>query len=124
MKIYTTLPKHLKPLFNNEIERYRQAFKADQLHQAWEHLEKAHVIGQRYPFAHTLVHWKMLKFGWRLGCRKEILTQCKRLVFCGFKSLFGNIPLGNTGGSDVSSIMTFPVDPIIRAMLMRAGVRP
>ncbi|MCH2215643.1 MAG: DUF3703 domain-containing protein [Flavobacteriales bacterium] len=122
MKIYTTLPERLKPYFNVELKQYKQALNADQLHIAWEHLERAHILGQRYPFAHISVHWKMLKFGWKLGCRKEIWVQTRRLVSSGFESLFGSIPMGNPGGSNVSSLMSFPVDPHIRGIFAEAGV--
>jgi len=29
-------------------------------------LERAHIIGQKYPYTHTFVHWKMLQFGFKI----------------------------------------------------------
>lgn len=122
MKFYTTIPTQLKPYFEIELNQFRQAFAAEQLDVAWEHLERAHIIGQRYPSSHSYVHWKMLQFGFRIKCTREIFGQIPRLVFGGIKSFVGNIPVGNPGGADVPPLKAFPIDPQIRAIFAEAGV--
>lgn len=122
MKFYTSIPARLKPYFDIELNQFRQAFAAEQLHIAWEHLERAHIIGQRYPTAHSYVHWKMLQFGFRIKCTREIFGQIPRLVFGSIKSFVGKIPVGNPGGADVPPLKVFPIDPQIRAIFAEAGI--
>ena len=71
MKFYTSLPKTLKPYYITELEKYRIEYSNGNLKNAWHHLERAHIIGQKYPYAHTIVHWKMLQFGFKIKNRKE-----------------------------------------------------
>jgi hypothetical protein len=122
MKLYTRLPDRLKPYFETEMAHFRQAYAQSQLHRAWQHLERAHIIGQRYPYAHSYVHWKMLQFGFHIKCTKEILGQIPRLIFGGIKSFVGKVPAGNPGGADVPPLKPFPIDPQIRAIFAEAGV--
>ncbi|HKL39661.1 MAG TPA: DUF3703 domain-containing protein [Cryomorphaceae bacterium] len=122
MKVYTKLPMRLKPFFETELAHFRQAYAEQQLHIAWEHLERAHILGQRYPYAHSYVHWKMLQFGFRIKCTKEIIGQIPRLIFGGVKSFVGKVPTGNPGGANVPALRSFPVDPQILAIFAEAGV--
>lgn len=101
MKFYTLMPKALKPFFKQELTNAANAFSVGHLQQSWQHLEKAHIIGQPYPYHHSLVHWKMLLFGINTKNTKEIIGQIPRLIFGGVKSFVGKIPVGNTGGSNV-----------------------
>ena len=56
MKFYTSIPKSLKPYYETELEKYKTEYLLRDFEAAWNHLERAHIIGQRYPFAHSLVH--------------------------------------------------------------------
>lgn len=114
MKFYTTLPKKLKPHFDREMDEYRSQFNSGHLSESWNHLERAHVIGQRYPFAHSYVHWKMFQFGIKIKNTREIFGQIPRLVFGGVKSFVGVVPVGNPGNSNVSPVQPFPIDPSIQ----------
>jgi len=122
MKLYTKLPSRLKPFFETELAQFRQAYAEEQLHIAWEHLERAHILGQRYPYEHSYVHWKMLQFGFRINCTREIFGQIPRLIFGGVKSFLGRVPMGNPGGADVPPQKPFPIDPQILAIFAEAGV--
>jgi Protein of unknown function (DUF3703) len=83
-----------------------------QLQACWQHYERAHIIGQRYPLQHSYVHWQMLKFGIKIKSIKEIFGQVTRLVFGGVKSFVGTVPIGNTGGANVPPLkpMEIPAD--------------
>ena len=78
MKFYTTMPVTLKPFFKQSLHDYVTALKKKDLTEAWNHLERAHVIGQSYPYHHSLVHWKMLVFGCRIKSIKEVVGQIPR----------------------------------------------
>ncbi len=112
MKLYTTMPQLLKPFYRQELEAAHMDFAEKKYTQSWRHLERAHILGQPYPVEHTLVHWKMLRFGIRIKNGKEIIGQLPRLLFGGVKSFVGKIPTGNTGGANVPPLkpMEIPAD--------------
>jgi hypothetical protein len=122
MNLNTNLPKTLSPYFKAELEAYVLAYNAGDLAKAWVHLERAHIIGQRYPFAHTYVHWKMLQFGFRIKSTKEVLGQIPRLLVGGVKSFVGKVPLGNPGGANVPPMKPFPIDADIKAIFEKARI--
>lgn len=124
MKFYTILPKGLKPYYNRELEKYQLEYSNGNLKTAWHHLERAHIIGQQYPFAHSFVHWKMLQFGLKIKSGKEVLGQIPRLIFGGVKSFVGKVPLGNPGGANVPPLKPFPIEKELQDVFKKAGVKP
>lgn len=110
MKFYTSIPKSLKGYYDKELNGYDTEYSNGNLKNAWNHLERAHIIGQKYPYAHTCVHWKMLQFGFKIKSGKEILGQIPRLIFGGVKSFVGKIPVGNPGGANVPPLKPFPIE--------------
>ena len=122
MTFNTSMPSTLQPYFGRELQSYYCSLKENNLQQAWRHLEKAHVIGQAYPFKHTYVHWKMLQFGIKLKSTKEVIGQVPRLLIGGVKSFVGKIPVGNTGGANIPPLKTIPVEQEIIEIFKQAGV--
>ncbi|EDM43179.1 hypothetical protein SCB49_11909 [unidentified eubacterium SCB49] len=122
MPINTTLPTTLKPYFKNELKLYTLEYNNGNLQAAWHHLERAHIIGQQYPVAHTLVHWKMLQFGFKIKNSKEVFGQLPRLIFGGVKSFVGKVPVGNPGGANVPPLKPFPISEEIKAIFVKAGI--
>ena len=109
------MPTSLKPYFQKELTEAENTFTKRHFQQSWRHLERAHILGQPYPIAHSFVHWKMLEFGIKTKNTKEIIGQIPRLLVGGVKSFVGNIPLGNTGGANVPPLqpMEIPEDLLI-----------
>ena len=122
MKFYTRLPEALKSYYELELDLYARAYADGYLQVAWQHLERAHIIGQRYPFAHSYVHLKMLQFGFKIKSAKEVFGQIPRLVFGGVKSFVGKVPVGNPGGANVPPLKPFPIADDIMAMFKQAGI--
>ncbi len=122
MKFYTSIPKGLKPYYDNELNNYRVEYSNGNLKSAWNHLERAHIIGQKYPYTHSYVHWKMLQFGFKIKNSKEILGQIPRLIFGGIKSFVGKIPVGNPGGANVPPLKPFPIEEELQNIFTEAGV--
>lgn len=122
MKLNTRMPNTLRPFFKAELELYKTAMQYKQFTEAWGHLEKAHVIGQAYPYEHSLVHWKMLVFGCKIKSVKEVFGQIPRLLVGGAKSFVGTIPIGNTGGANVPPMRSMPIDQEILNVFEKAGV--
>ncbi len=103
------MPSALKPFYEKELADAAKAFSRNNWQQSWQHLERAHVLGQPYPCAHSFVHLKMLQFGIKTKNTKEIIGQIPRLILGGVKSFVGNIPVGNTGGANVPPLQPMEI---------------
>lgn len=112
MKVYTVMPKKLVSCYRAELMTAESHLLKNELGKAWQHLERAHIIAQKYPYQHSFVHWKMLQFGINIKSTKEIFGQIPRLLLGGVKSFVGHVPTGNTGGANVPPLkkMTIPID--------------
>ena len=119
MKINTVMPAKLQNYYQEELAASKATFENGQLQQAWSHLERAHILGQPYPYQHTEVHWLMLKFGVRIKSGKEIFGQIPRLLVGGVKSFVGTIPVGNTGGADVSPLKPMEIPGDLQQIINR-----
>ena len=86
---------------------------------SWSHLERAHIIGQPYPYHHSLVHWKMLLFGIRMKNLREIIGQIPRLIVGGVKSFVGEIPVGNTGGANVPPLRRMEIPQKLEELIQK-----
>jgi hypothetical protein len=122
MNIYFKMPKKLKPFYKAELNSYNENMQQGLLQKAWQHLERAHILGQRYPMEHNYVHWKMLQFGIKIKNRKEILGQIPRLIFGGVKSFVGTVPIGNPGGANVPALKIFPIQNDLQQIFINAGI--
>jgi len=122
MKLYTRMPKNLAPYFEQELMEYKRHFDAGQLQSAWNHLERAHIIGQAYPYHHSYVHWKMLLFGIHIKDTKEVIGQIPRLLIGGVKSFVGKIPVGNTGGANIPPLKPLPISEELLSIFKKAGL--
>lgn len=122
MKLNTKMPVKLIPYYRVELEKYEVEYSAGNLQQAWRCLERAHIIGQRYPYQHTYVHWQMLRFGFKIKDTREIIGQLPRLFVGGVKSFVGKIPVGNPGGANVPPLKPFPINLDIQQIFIKAGV--
>lgn len=122
MKFYFSVPSALRPYWRDELTAYESAINAGQLQAAWTHLERAHILGQSYPVAHSYVHWRMLLFGVKIKSVKEVVGQIPRLLLGGVKSFVGAIPVGNPGGSNVPPMKSFPIPLEIQDIFASAGV--
>lgn len=93
------------------------------LDEAFVHLERAHVLGQASTIEHVRVHVRMLGWGLRRRDVREVLGQALRIVGAASKTAVGLVPLGNTGGADVSALKPMPI-PADLAKEMAATPRP
>ena len=117
MKFHTKIPPKLKVFYTEELIKYQIEYSKNNLSEAWNHLERAHIIGQKYPYEHTFVHWKMLQFGIKIKSSKEIIGQIPRLLVGGVKSFVGHIPVGNTGGANVPPLKVMEIPEDIKEIL-------
>lgn len=100
----------LKQQFDLEMATAKQHFSEQHYDQAFNHLELAHILGQRSTRGHCISHYWMLKVGLKRRDKKEIMGQLLRI----FAALMFSriwVPVGNTGGADVSPIKPMPIPP-------------
>lgn len=112
------MPDRLKTHYKNELDYYREELGKGNLQVAWRHLERAHILGQSYPYQHSEVHWMMLRFGLMLKNPKEVLGQIPRLLVGGVKSFVGIIPVGNTGGANVPPLGSMEIPEDLKDLMM------
>ena len=80
-------------------------------------LERAHVLGQRDFGRHWRVHVTMLRAAWALRDGRELRGQMLRLSLVPLGHLFGRLPLGNTGRSNVSAFAPMDVPADLKRLL-------
>ncbi|ASS48442.1 MAG: hypothetical protein A3D31_08230 [Candidatus Fluviicola riflensis] len=117
MKIHILIPRGLRKEVAKEYNLSKQAECNNDLHKAWSHLERAHILGQAWPIDHTRTHWRMLLFAFRRKNLKEIIGQFPRLLVGGVKSFVGEIPVGNTGGANVPPLKPMEIPNDLKAII-------
>ena len=106
----------LRQAYRGELAQAREAERAADLERALRHLARAHILSQRYAFAHAATHLRMLRIGLLRRRPREVLGQASRTLAA---LLFSRIwvPLGNTGLTDVSAFRPMPVPEDLARLL-------
>lgn len=81
------------------------------------HRERAHVLGQMYVRPHVLVHALMLRLAVHQRDVRAALGQVVRCVLGAVGSALGRVPVGNTGGSNVSMFQRMPISPELTELM-------
>lgn len=108
--------RDLQNAFEKEIALAAGYYTASDLGRSFYHLERAHILGQRFYFPHVRSHWWMLKIGWKRSDRRELLGQIMRIL-ASLGSLLGWVPEGNTGGANVSALTPMPIPEDLAVLL-------
>ena len=103
--------------FDSEIRRAKELIANGDLDAGFHHLERAHVIGQAYVVPHATSHWLMLKVEVRRGRVAAAVGQAVRIVLGMLGSAVGVVPVGNTGGTDVSMFERMPIEPELQNLI-------
>jgi hypothetical protein len=106
----------LKEAFAAEMQLAMHFVDASDLDNAFNHLERAHILGQRDTLRHAWSHLWMLRVGWHRRDGREIRGQLARIVAALLFSRFW-VPAGNTGGANVSPFQPMPVPDDLRQLL-------
>ena len=97
-----------------EAGRYRAAGDAKS---AFAALERAHVLGQIDFVPHLRVHWQMLRVGSSAGDRREVMGQLMRIALVPVGHLVKRLPVGNTGGANVSAFKPMAIAPELERLI-------
>lgn len=106
--------------------RFRQSLRFAESHSslgeyelAFAHLETAHILGQQFLIPHVMVHLRMLRIGLARRDNREVSGQMVRLMATLPGFILGWVPLGNTGGANVSAIKPMPVPEALSGLVPR-----
>ncbi|GFD90475.1 hypothetical protein KUL152_27010 [Tenacibaculum sp. KUL152] len=103
-----------------EVAVAKQLEQRKQYHAAFIHLENAHVLGQSSTRWHVYTHVLMLKWGFKQHNISEVFGQVVRILGAASKTVFGLVPAGNTGGSNISPFKRLPIAPALQRKITRA----
>lgn len=92
-----------------ELEAARAAELAGEPLVAFNHLERAHVLGQKSTVQHVRAHTAMFFWGLRHHKPREVIGQITRLIGAAAVTWVGFVPQGNTGGANVSAFKAMPI---------------
>lgn len=112
----------MSPVLHQAIEaeflQARLAEASGRAAEAFGHLERAHILSQRFTWLHVRSHVLMWAWAWRQRRPRELLGQTTRILAA---ALFSRIwvPEGNTGGANVSPIQPMPIPADLRDLLSR-----
>lgn len=106
-----------KEAFEREMSAARGFEGQGLLDDAFRHLERAHVLGQRYVLPHTRTHWRMFLIACRRGDLAASWGQAVRMVLGALGSAVGKVPVGNTGGTNISMFARLPVEPELAKLM-------
>jgi len=108
----------LRQAYDNEVKAGIEHYRGKDMDKAFHHLERAHILGQSFTFAHVKTHWWMLKVGWKRRDPAEIRGQLVRIIVAFIISRIW-VPLGNTGGANVHPLKPMPIPDEFQALLRR-----
>jgi Protein of unknown function (DUF3703) len=112
--------KSIAPAIALEIESAKKARLTSDPRTEFQHLERAHVLGQASTVHHVRVHVLMLLWGLRNKQIKEALGQIFRITGAATKTAFGLVPSGNTGGTNISPFKRLPIAEDLQAKINAA----
>jgi hypothetical protein len=105
---------------NAELVKAKHANSAGDPQLEFAYLERAHVLGQESTFWHVKVHLLMLAWALRNISARELIGQIVRTLGALIVTPLGFVPLGNTGGSNVSPFEKMAIDPELAALIKKA----
>ena len=108
--------------FDNEITLAKELIAKGELEASFPHLERAHILGQAFVVPHAMTHWLMLKVEFRRRRVRAVMGQIVRVVLGVVGSAVGVVPVGNTGGTDISMFKRMPIEPELQNII--DGVPP
>jgi len=111
--------QRIQPEVLKELKQAERLEQLDDPKAAFQHLERAHVLGQSSTRWHTLVHFRMFRWAWAQRDGKEMWGQVMRMIGALTKTALGWVPRGNTGGSNVSPFKSMPIPKDLQRILDR-----
>ncbi len=102
------MKQKLRNAFDHEMAIARKMYDTNNYAKCFEHLERAHILGQRHYVTHVQNHYWMYKVAVKKRDLREAVGQVVRMTLS-VGSLVGTVPLGNTGRARISPIRPMPI---------------
>lgn len=99
----------IRPHVVRELEQASISLNRGEPALSFKHLENAHVLGQESTYFHVLTHLHMAAWAIRQKDIRELFGQILRIVGAAMMTAIGQIPIGNTGGSNISPFKSLPL---------------
>jgi hypothetical protein len=96
--------------FDSEMAQAKRLIASRDLEAAFAHLERAHVLGQAYVMPHIRSQWMMCVAEFRRHRPAAMIGQVIRIVLGALGSALGTVPVGNTGGTNISMFKRMPIE--------------
>ena len=112
--------ENIAPFVYEELTKAKQAEQSRDSILAFSHLENAHILAQEATCIHVKVHYLMLLWGVRQKSVREVWGQIIRLIGAAALTKVKGVPIGNTGGSNVSSIKPMPIKKELAEIITKA----
>jgi hypothetical protein len=109
--------RRIRSSIHSELDAARRADACGQEDVAFRHLERAHVLGQAATVEHVRVHWYLLLRAIRHRKPGEAAGQVWRLIAAALLTVFGWLPVGNTGGANVDGFRRMPIAPDLQSII-------
>ena len=98
----------LKKAFYNYLKLGKKALREHRFSKAFYYFEIAHILGQKHLCRHTISHIWLLILSVKKQNFKDVLGQLFRIIASVLFTLIW-VPVGNTGGSNVSAVKPMPI---------------
>ena len=112
--------RRIRPFVDAELAVAAECERRGEGGAAFNHLERAHVLGQASTREHVRVHLKMLRWAIRDRNGTEIAGQPIRIAGAAAVTAIGLVPTGNTGGARVKAWRRLEVPPDLAELISRA----
>jgi len=109
--------RRIRPAVQFELDASLCAEARGDAEDAFRHLERAHVLGQATTIEHVRVHWRMSRLAARQGNAGHAANQLWRMTAAAVKTGVGWLPVGNTGGSNVSAFQHMPIPADLQRLI-------
>lgn len=120
----STFGQRIQPHVEAELLASQRCEAAGDFERAFAHLEAAHVLSQRATWQHVRVHLRMLSYGLRRRDCREVRGQITRTIGAAVTTSLGLIPVGNTGGANVSPTVSLPIRDDLAQVIAHALSEP
>ncbi len=112
----------LRAAFRESLKSAKSHYSDRNYEAAFASLETAHILGQQFLLPHIVVHVWMMRVGAARRDRREVIGQITRLIATVPGFILGWVPLGNTGGANVSALKPMPVPYELSTLVPRQNL--
>lgn len=116
--------RRIRPHVTAELREAEECGRRADPITAFAHLERAHVLGQASTREHVRVHFRMLIWSIRHRRLGELAGQVVRVIGAAALTPMGVVPIGNTGGANVSPWRRMAIPPDLAKVIADSNPIP